>query len=236
MIRIQVTSPFRYQYRTSDYDPKAPQDKVEKDLYLTAGEYYHLDPVKDKDEVKFVLSPHFTFKNYIYVNLETVPQELKTELKLESGFYEDTSVPDDEFIPTLLENNKIVEPIINDEIYGDPQPTAEATPNIFDLSTKTYKEEVEEVVEEEPKLGAENLPDVAPIEEPSEDIVDLSVKNEEREARKKELEELHYSKVKEVAELYNLEYKTKKDTIKEILELEFGDPDAEFSKNLEVKI
>lgn len=234
MIRIQVTSPFRYQYRTSDYDPKAPQDKVEKDLYLTAGEYYHLDPKKDRDEVKFVLSPNFTFKNYIYVNVETVPQDIKDELKLESGFYEDTSVPDDEFIPTLLENNKIVDPVINDEIYGDPQPTAEATPNIFDLSTKTYDEEVEEV--EEPKLGAENTPDVAPLEEPSEDIVDLSVKNEEREARKEELEGLHYSKVKEVAELYNLEYLTKKETIEEILELEFGNPDAEFSKNLEVQI
>jgi len=234
MIRIQITSPFRYQYRTSDYDPKAPQDKVEKDLYLTAGEYYHLDPVKDKEEVKFVLSPHFTFKNYIYVNLETVPQELQAELKLESGFYEDTSVPDDEYIPTLIQDNQFLEPIEDKGIFDDPEPTVDAAiNNNFDLSTKTYKEEV--VVEEE-VLGALNTPDLTPLEEPSEDIVDLSVKNEEREARKKELEELHYSKVKEVAELYNLEYKIKKDTIKEILELEFGDPDAEFSKNLEVKI
>lgn len=234
MIRIQITSPFRYQYRTSDYDRNVAQDKVEKDTYFTAGEWYHLDPKKDKDEVKFVLSPNFTFKNYIYVNLETVPAALKEELKLESGFYEDTSVPDDEYIPTLLENNKVVKPIINDEIYGDPQPTAEPAANIFDQTSKVVAEPVEEPKEE--KLGAENTPDVAPLEEPSEDIVDLSVDNEEREKRKAELTEMHYTKVQEVAELYNLEYKTKKETIEEILYLEFGDADAEFSTNLEVKI
>ena len=232
MIRIQVTSPFRYQYRTSDYDPASPEDKVEKDLFLTAGEYYHLDPKKDKDEVKFVLSPNFTFKNYIYVNIETVPQDLKDELKLESGFYEDTCVPDGEYIPTLLENNKIVEPIINDEIYGDPEPTAEASPNIFDLSTKTFEDEKNE----EPKLGAENTPDLAPLEQSSDDIVELSVENTERKERKEELEVMHYSKVKEIAELYNLEYIKKKDTIQAILELEFGNPDVEISKNLKVEI
>lgn len=234
MIRIQITSPFRYQFRTSDYDSKAPQDKVEKDLYLTAGEWYHLDPKKDKDEVKFVLSPNFTFKNYIYVNLETVPDSIKKELKLESGFYEDTSVPDDEYIPTLLENNKPKQPIINDELYGNPSATADASPNIFDQTTKVYKEEKEAEEEEvkEEELGALNTPDVAPLEKPSEDVVDISVENEERAKRKEELYELHYSKVKEIGELYNLEYTSKKKVIQEILELEFGNPDTEYSKNL----
>lgn len=240
MIRIQITSPFRYQYRTSDYDPKAPQDKVEKDLYLTAGEWYHLDPKKDKDEVKFVLSPNFTFRNYIYVNLESVPSELKQELNLENGFYEDTSVPDDEYIPTLLENNKPVNPIINDELVGDPAITAEAPENPFDQTTKVYKSEDKEPEDkeetEEQSEGALNTPDLAPEEKPSEDIVDVSVKNEEREKRKDELEELHYSRVKEVAELYNLEYTNKKEVIESILELEFGNPDSKFSKNIEVKI
>ena len=130
----------------------------------------------------------------------------------------------------------MVHPIINDELYGDPEPTADPSDNIFDLSTKVYKEEEKESVEEpkEEKLGAENTPDVAPLEEPSEDIVDLSVDNEEREARKAELSEMHYSKVKEVAELYNLEYKTKKETIEEILYLEFGDADSVFSTEIKL--
>lgn len=234
MIKIQITSPFRYQYRTSNYDRNTPKDKVEKDTYFTAGEWYHLDPKKDKDEVKFVLSPNFTFKNYIYVNLETIPEALLEELNLESGFYEDRSVPPDEYIPTLLENNKVVKPIINDEIYGDPEPTVEPEPNSYDRTSKVTAEPVEETKEE--KLGAENTPDLAPPKEPSEDVVDLSVDNEEREARKAELSEMHYTKVQEIAELYNLEYKTKKETIEEILYLEFGDPDSEFSTNIEVKI
>jgi hypothetical protein len=233
MIKIQITSPFRYQYRTSDYDTNVAKDKVEKDTYFTAGEWYHLDPKKDKDEIKFVLSPNFTFKNYIYVNLGTVPEDLQEELQLESGFYEDKSVPHDEYIPTLLENNKVVQPIINDELYGDPQPTTEPEVNIFDQTSKVIKEPVEEIKEE--KLGAENTPDLAPLEKPSEDVVDLSVDNKEREVRKAELSEMHYTKVQEVAELYNLQYKTKKESIEEILYLEFGDSDAEFSTNLEVK-
>lgn len=234
MIKIQITSPFRYQFRTSDHDPKVPKDKVEKDLYLTAGEYYHLDPKKDKDEIKFVLSPNFTFKDYIYVNAETVPKDLKSELNFESGFYKDSSVPEDEYIPTLLEHNKLINP--SDYVYNEldlnPSETKDASENIFDLTTKVSISESE--IKDDVILGALNTPTITPLEKPSEEIIDVSVKNEERESRKQELEELHYSKVKEVAELYNLEYKTKKETIKDILELEFGNPESEFSRNIEL--
>jgi hypothetical protein len=63
---------------------------------------------------------------------------------------------------------------------------------------------------------------LAPDEILSEEYEDVDTSDKERLARQTELEDLHYSKVKEIAELYNLEYHTKKQTIQEILDLEFA--------------
>lgn len=225
MIRIQVTCPFTYEYWDGD-------GKLKKRHYLTAGNYYHLDEEKDKEEIRFVLSPNFIFKNYIYVNLDTVPKELIKELDLNHGFYEDTAVPEDEYIPTLLQNNRFIdasESYITDDLVKDPKITTEPTPNVFDKTTivESKKElevkAIEAELKKEDKLGAENTPDLSPLPEVSDQIVDIEINNKERETRKSELEDLHYSKVKEIAELYNIDYNTKKETIEIILNLEFGD-------------
>lgn len=221
MIRIQVTCPFTYEYFNGD-------DKLIKRHYLTAGNYYHLEEEKDKEEIRYILSPNFIFKNYIYVDLETIPKELIEEFNLDYGFYEDTFVPEDEYIPTLLQNNKFVDASENyhsDDLTFDPIPTQEPSINIFDKTTIEVKEQViEQVIEEkvEEKLGAENTPDFKPLETPSEKFEDLDTSDQEKEKRQSELEEMHYSKVKEIAELYKIDYQTKKQTIKEILELEFN--------------
>lgn len=217
MIRIQVTCPFTYEYFNGD-------DKLVKRHYLTAGNYYHLEEEKDKEEIRFILSPNFIFKNYIYVDLQTVPKELIEEFNLEYGFYEDNSVPEDEHIPTLLQNNKFVdasESYFHDDLTSDPIPTKDPEVNFFDKTTIVEKEEVVTEVKEEEKLGAENVPYLEPLETPSEEYVDVDTTYKERELRKSELEEMHYSKVKEIAELYNIDYQNKKDTIQKILDLEF---------------
>lgn len=222
MIRIHVTSPFQYQY----FQGEEKDGKPVKDHYLAAGNYYHLDPVKDKEEIKYVLSPNFVFKHYIYVNQETIRPELKKELNLEAGFYQDIQLPkEEEYIPTLIQDNKFVDASENYqpsyEVLDEKEQltTVEPTPNSFDQTTKpSIKEEKKEVVEEK------------------EETEELFISNVKREERLEELNNLHYSKVKEIAELYNLEYSTKKEVIQLILELEFGNPDAEFSKNIEVTI
>jgi hypothetical protein len=225
MIRIQVTSPFTYEYFNGD-------DKLIKRHYLSAGNYYHLDEEKDKDEIKYILSPNFIFKNYIYINLETIPKALIKEFELDNGFYEDTAVPEDEYIPTLLQNNKFLdvsESYFTDDLASDPVITQEPSVNIFDKTTIKIEEETKieiieqpEVIEKEEELGAENTPYLAPDEILSEEYEDVDTSDKERLARQTELEDLHYSKVKEIAELYNLEYHTKKQTIQEILDLEFA--------------
>lgn len=219
MIRIQITSPFTYEYFNGD-------DKLIKRHYLTAGNYYHLDEEKDKEEIKYILSPNYIFKNYIYVDLETVPKELKEEFNLSHGFYEDNHVPEDEYIPTLLQNNRFVdvsESYVNDDLASDPIPTKDPETNIFDKTTIVAKEEIVEVKKEsEEKLGAENTPDLKPLESPSEEFKDIDTSDKEKETRQSELEDMHYSKVKEIAELYKLDYQNKKQTIQEILDLEFS--------------
>ena len=234
MIRIQITSPFRYKYYNGE-------GKLDKDVHLTAGNYYHLHPKKDILELKFILSPNFAFKNYIYVNLETVPKELLQELKLESGFYDDIQLPkNEEYIPTLLVDNKVIRDpadylptaaeLESQEEHPDFKIVGEPAPNPFDLTTKVEEEVKEEVKEEE----VINTPTLVTEEEPSQDVEDVETSDLTREGRKKELESLAASKVKEIAELYNLEYTSKKKVIPQILDLEFGNPDQVFETNIPV--
>jgi len=244
MIRIQITSPFRYQFRTSDYDIETKADKMIKDHFLTAGSYYNLDPVKDRAEVKYILSPNFVFKNYIYVDTESIPVEIANELKLESGFYDEFTLPkSEEYIPTLIQDNVFLHkpddyyPTLVEREDEKDYAIREPKPNYFDktspiIKEEEVKEEIVETVEEEKLQGAINTPDLEPIEESSDDIVDVDTTNVSRESRKEELNGLHYMKIKEICELYNLEYTNKKEVVAQILDLEFGNPDSEFSNNI----
>lgn len=248
MIRIQITSPFRYQFRTSDYDNETKADKMIKDHFLTAGSYYTLDPKKDRAEVKFILSPNFIFKNYIYVDVESIPKDISEELKLESGFYEEFTLPKgQEYIPTLIQENKF------NEVSESYQPTyietqvdegiegfADPKHNPHDLTTSPNKKPIPldniEIVEEsdnkEKYKGALNSPDLEPLKKEIDNSIELETEDLQRAERKKELESLHYTKVKEICEVYNIEYVNKKEAIEEILDLEFGNTEAEFSKNI----
>ena len=221
MIKIRVTSPFRYQYVNGD-------GKLAKDVHFAAGDYYHLDAKKDKLEAIYVLSPNFPFKNYIHVESETVPADLAQEVGLEAGFYEEYTLPqDEEYIPTLIDKSGQFEQTI---VFEDGQPIQDALPNKFDLTSDpdAVPEKVEEIPltpEEEKTQGALNTPDLEPVELPNEDVEEIESGGiGDRTERKAELESLHYKKVQEVAELYNIDYTNKKETIEAILALEFGDP------------
>lgn len=212
MIKIRITAPFRYQYITK-------QEK--KEFHFIAGDYYHLDPVKNKEEAKTVLSSNFPFKHFIHVELETVPASLKKEMGIEAGNYEEYTLPIEEefFVYTQTdENGDFVKAQEQDEL-----PAQEPTPNKFDLTTQEAAKVEEAKVVKQDDLGIVDEPANSLVEKTYEETKDLEVGGEKkREERKAELEDLHYSKVKEVAELYNLEYTTKKETISEILNLEYG--------------
>lgn len=245
MIKIRVTSPFRYQYVNGD-------KKLVKDLFFAAGDYYHIDPIKDKLEAKFVLSPTFAFKNYIHIHSETVPQNLAKEAGLEAGFYPEGNLSaDEEFYPTMTDMSgqflRDDQGNIADEKTYDPAPNKfdlTSDPNAKPVDNQEVDESEEDVVIEEKPLvpaeekyqGALNTPDIEDVQYPNEDAEEVIEEHGlgEQHERKVELESLHYKKVKEVAENYNLEYTNKKDTIAAILVLEFGDPDAEPQTDVEL--
>jgi len=239
MIKIRVTSPFRYQFINGD-------GKMAKDIHFAAGDYYHIDPSKEKLEAKFVLSPAFAFKKYIHIDRESVPETLVKEVGLEFGLYDDYTLEvAEEVIPTLIDMSGH---FVTDELGDYVEQTYEPKPNRFDLTSDpnaTTKDEINEeefIIEEKSLIGANKFdgalstPYIEPIVLPNEDKEPIDIESPglgEKNARKAELEELHYKKVQEIAELYNIEYKNKKETIDEIIDLEFGDPDAE-PKNIEL--
>lgn len=217
MIKIRITSPFRYQY-VNDLD--------KKDIFFLAGDFYHLDAKKNKAEVKHVLSSNFPFKKYIHVELETVPQSIKKEVGLEGVSYEEYTLPiEEEYLTTTFADQK---PVSEEE---EGLPAQEPQPNRWDLTSQPFVLEEEQKEEEETGL-VENpaMPEEDKLPEEAEDIeVDGEKEKNERE---KDLEELHYSKIKDIAELYNIEYTNKREVIEKILEVEYGDADKEPERKL----
>ena len=202
MIRIQIISPFRYQYEAGDSTQR-------KDFYFAAGDYYHLDAIKDKGEAKYILSPNYSFKNYIYVDTDSIPEDLFEELGLESGFYNTFTLPkEQEYIPTLIDlNNQFNNQFKN--LEDENLAVVEPEDNKFDLTSK-FEVEVEDAIEQEPESNKEEIEQVE------------AGGNKDRQERELELEELHYKKVQDIAGIYQIKYSSKKEVIAKILDLEFG--------------
>lgn len=238
MIKIRITSPFRYQFRSFDYDKELKKDKLKKDIYFAAGDYYHLDIEKDIREIKYILGTNFAFKNYIYIELNSIPTDIKKELELE----EVSSVEkvqlrlEEEYIPTLIKDNKFIDTYQNkifDELNNDPTPTAEANINKFDVNKSTYEvnNKTEEVLKETPfSTFTENTNKInTPTLEIEEELTvleeDLNEESTvgmlEQFTRREELSKLHFSKIKDICELYKIEYTNKKEVIEAIIKLEF---------------
>ena len=221
MISVQITCPFRYKYN----------GKQQKDIFFMSGEYYHLDPVKDKDEVIKLLSPSFQFKEYIHVNAESIPEDILKDSKLnESGSFHSHVNPEEiEYVSTLIEGTKSTQEIQAPDLNFEESPTKDAEDNYFASqieSSKFTKSEVKETkvneVEEEVENEEVSTPDLE-SEKPEEEAAPAneSFNDEEIAKRLKELDEMHYTKIQDVAEQYNIEYTKKDETIEKIIKAEF---------------
>jgi hypothetical protein len=75
MIRVLITGPFKYEYRT-------------KPIWLTAGESMYLDPsnANHMEEIKYLLSRSFPYKDHIHMDHTEVSSILEC-LSQEEGMY-----------------------------------------------------------------------------------------------------------------------------------------------------
>lgn len=198
MIRIQALAPFRYQY----------QQKI---VWLTSGESMYLDASDStqRDELKYILSSRFAFKEYIYINLSAVESALKQEVGEDDGFYaiENHYPLPEEVCPTVPASFTAPYQEPTDSPFLHPVMSA-ITPDraIIDSSTKGIVEEC-------------LLPNT-PIETCPEEACDLEAIK--KESRKKELMYTSSNKIKGIAATYGIDYTNKAETVTKILNLEFG--------------
>ena len=191
-IRVLVLSPFHYVYGS-------------KNFFVSCGDsiYFDLENPEEKNELIYILSPKSEYKNWIYVEESEVSEILNLIKK--------------EFEGEVISSNEIVEgrvdstpPVVNLET-----PPLEPEDNIF-LNPEVHSQ-VEKLEKEEIKGSEESL-----VEEVNNEFQ----KDPEIEAkivkRRIELDLLHYTKVKKLAEALGLSYTEKDETIEEILKAEFN--------------
>lgn len=197
MIRILVLTPFRHQFR-------------HKDIWLMSHESYYLDSTLDKDEIKYILSDSFPYREFIYLNTDQLDKELIDEVASDRGF---TPV-----------NSSVPEP-------STPQDSP-ITPNSFDRVQEPDVNIFEQRILEQQGIvpqheSSSSLPQVplAPVSLPEPEInnstSDISDALVERKERLNVLTQLHWRKVKDIAEQYDILYTDKDEVIQKIISLEF---------------
>ena len=232
MLKIRILTPFRYQYT----NPIKKQPN--KDYYFAAGDYYHLLEDTDRKEIEHILSPNFAFKNYIHIDQTDISKDLKEKVNKDNGFvimndYADEDVketkeyyqysPDSDVAPTIepsknrfdkTTEKQIEQPVLNEMAASStykakPEPEPEPEP------------EVEVEVEAEDKEDSVDTTELETESKESEEEVVEELGELNKEEREEELKQLHYTKLKEIAEEYNLSYTDKKTSIKDILSIEY---------------
>ena len=189
LVKITILSPFRYEYRG-------------RQSWVATGEMLHLDTANadQKEELIYILSSNFQYKEFIHLDVKSLPKEIQCEVKDNKGFYNLPSTPLEivktpqptEFFNPLgeAENNKFIKPIVM-ELIKD-QNNDEAEP-LIETSLDEDCTEEEELVE---------------------DTVSLH-------KRKDELTNTPWLRVKELVEEYGLTYTNKPEAIELIIDREF---------------
>lgn len=205
IVKVNILSPFRYEYQG-------------KRSWVASGDRLTLDTSNrnQKEELKYIMSSNFPYKEFIYIDVASLPEALRCEVEEEAGFYRlpDTPVeePEEPVSPGFFkplgeaEDNKFIHPVINQHIedtdkISDDEPLVETKleEDCIEL------EEIEKIEKEEGELQAEQ-------EELQEDLL---------KSRKDELKQTPWEKVKDILESYGEEYNNKPEAIDTILSIEF---------------
>lgn len=193
MIRIQITAPFRYEYQG-------------KRVWLTTGEsmYLNTNDADQRGELKYILSSKFPYKQYVYINLDSVDTDLKLEIGQDEGFYK----VEDPYPYPLPEEVCPVVPKSFMEPYEEPTDNPHLNPVISAVLSSinaTHPNQVEPVVV-------------------TDDLCEGVTSEVDEDDRRKELSLTNWSKVKDIANTYGIEYTNKAEVIEQIILIEFNEP------------
>jgi hypothetical protein len=214
-VKVLVLAPFQYQYGSKSY-------------WVTVGEWYSLDPVKDREEILYLDSPSNPYRQFMYVEGKIGTSEEKGDAyqygtsygvreimtgppKVEGNMLAPAEDPPEN--PHILEalNRAGVRPPLVTAPLVEPEET-------ISLPISDYLEELPLYGEPVPVEVMEYVP--APGIEPN----GLMSTNEEivlspLDMKKAELEAMTAGQVKTLANSLGIKYTDKKSVIEKILEL-----------------
>lgn len=200
-VKVLILAPFQYEYKAKSY-------------WVTSGEWYSLDPIKDREEILYLDSPSNPYRQFMYMEgqggVGTV-EEKGDVYEYGTGYQELASDP-----APPLRSNALLPP----EEPGE-------NPHILEtLARARALQAIPLVIEEEvvpalptgeadlPRYGDEVLPDVAIDVAVVEGIPVPTV----YEVRESELRSMKVPALKALALTMGIEYRDKESTIKQILE------------------
>lgn len=192
-IRVLVLSPFHYVYGSRSF-------------FVSCGDsiYFDLEKPEEKEELIYILSPSSEYKKWIHVEEDEVFEILESIKK--------------EFEGEVISSNEITEGRIDSTppIVDLEAPPVEPEDNIF-LNPEIHSQMKEPLETEVKVLEVEEVQTVENVKEEKKEELDSRITK-----RRIELDLLHYTKVKKLAESLGLSYTEKDETIEKILEVEFN--------------
>lgn len=217
-----------------------PYKYKQRQVYLTTGETLYLDNSKDKDEIAYLLSESFPYREFIYIEgsdyLANNPTKVQEDLHLVPMLPLYNPYPDQMPYTTppldAPENPHVLETLQAAGVVLPPDDGGAVGQPIFGLSASENPALSIPIVNSQlgriEPLGSsdtiEKLPEPpqAVKEPPKLEPPTLT----EKEKRAQELKHMSVNKVKDLAKTYNLEFISKQETIAQVLDLEFPNPNA----------
>lgn len=203
-MRVLMMAPFQYSYGSKSH-------------WVTTGEWYSLDPIKDKEEILYLQSPSNPYRQFIHIEGSIgTDEERGVPYSYGTGYPMGDPTPpfrSNAFIPNEEpeENPHIVETLVREGL----QPSPMVIPLANTLPTPISEDEV---VPTTPDNGDHPLTygEETLVERPPEVLVMEDV--EPPPSKEDELRSMKASAIKALAVSMGLEYKDKESSIRQILE------------------
>jgi hypothetical protein len=223
IINITIKAPFWHRFKG-------------RDTFYTTQDMMRIDTSKPEgvEEFKYIISNNYPYKNFIHINENQVERFLNRHVKTEDDYniYSNVNSPES-FLksPEYIGDNPFVNPVRHQPSKQDQEQSEsikakegqekqtqqgdfEQQPSQENLNASNQEEIIEDSHLKEEKQQEEQ-------EEHTNVTSDTNPK-EEKQKRRLELENSHYTKVKSIAEEdYGLSYTNKLETIESILDKEF---------------